>query len=195
MNKKSKAGGYREGSGRPRGTGKFGERTQPVRVPISLLPEIKKLLSERKKQEELAAFGNVHPFQTAITSPPVPLYSNRVAAGFPSLVDDAIESHLDLNQYLIQRPSTSFFVRVEGDSMIDAGIHENDILIVDRSLKPLDGKIIIAVVNNELTVKRLELKQQTVRLLPENPRYRPIDITEEMDFRIWGVVIHVIHPL
>jgi DNA polymerase V len=84
---------------------------------------------------------------------------------------------------------------VEGDSMINAGIYENDILVVDRSIKPTDGKIVIAVVNGELTVKRLSDKPGRLCLLPENPRYNPIEITEEVELSIWGVVRHVLHSL
>jgi DNA polymerase V len=95
----------------------------------------------------------------------------------------------------VQRPAATFFVRVQGDSMIGAGIHENDILVVDRSLEPTGGKVVIAVVNSELTVKRLQKKQGQVLLVAENPKYQPIKISEEMSFQIWGVVTNVIHAL
>lgn len=123
----------------------------------------------------------------------LPLYSTRVPAGFPSPADDYIEAKLDLNEHLIKHPAATFFVRVEGNSMIGAGIHENDILIVDRSLKPTDGKVVIAVINGELTVKRLKLAQDKIFLIPENDFFTPIEINEEMDFTIWGVVTSVIH--
>ncbi len=209
MNKKSKAGGYRVGSGRPKGTGKYGEKTCPLRIPVSLLPEIEALVASKTSlnlsahglaETHLAIkpFNNVFPYPSKPMPSPrqaMPLYATRVAAGAPFPVDDYIDRHLDLNQHLIEHPTATFFVRAEGDSMINAGIHENDILIVDRSIKPTHGKIIIAVVNGDLTVKRLELAQNRLRLMPENPRYQPIEITEEIDFRIWGVVLHVIHSL
>jgi DNA polymerase V len=198
MNKKSKAGGVRSGSGRPKGSGKYGELTQPIRVPVSLLSDIEALICRKTRQEtNPLRFDNVYPYPIASEVPPpsIPLYSTRVAAGFPSPADDHVERHLDLNQHLVQRPSATFFVRVEGESMINAGIHENDILIVDRSIGPTNGKIVIAVVNGELTVKRLKITDGHVWLMPENPRYVPIKITEEIDFRIWGVVVHVIHSL
>lgn len=127
--------------------------------------------------------------------PTFPLFSSKVAAGFPSPADDYIEAKLDLNQYLVKRPAATFFVRVEGESMIKAGIHPDDILVVDRSVKPTHGKIVIAVLNGELTVKRLKIAGQAITLLPENDRYSPIPITEEMNFTVWGVVTNVIHTV
>lgn len=126
---------------------------------------------------------------------PLPLYAARVAAGFPSPADDYIEGKLDLNEHLVKRPAATFFVRVEGDSMIGAGIHSGDILVVDRSLKPCHGKIVIAVLDGELTVKRLEQRKGVLRLLPENNSFPVVEITDAMDFMIWGVVTNVIHSL
>jgi DNA polymerase V len=131
----------------------------------------------------------------AVAQLPLPLYAARVAAGFPSPADDYIEGKLDLNQHLVKRPAATFFVRAEGDSMIGAGIHSGDILVVDRSLKPYDGKIVIAVLNGEFTVKRFERRGGALRLLPENDSYPAMEITGAMDFTIWGVVTNVIHPL
>lgn len=118
-----------------------------------------------------------------------------VAAGFPSPADDYLEGKLDLNQHLIKHPAATFFVRVAGDSMIDAGIHPGDILIVDRALEPADKKVVIAVVEGELTVKRIRMTRGRVFLAPENEHYPPIPIGAEMNFEIWGVVTTVIHPL
>ncbi len=131
----------------------------------------------------------------AVTRFPLPLYAARVAAGFPSPADDYIEGKLDLNEHLVKRPAATFFVRVEGDSMIGAGIHSGDILIVDRSLNPCHGKVVIAVLDGELTVKRLEQRKGVLRLHPENNSYHAIEITDAMDFTIWGVVTNVIHSL
>ncbi|MBM3468771.1 MAG: translesion error-prone DNA polymerase V autoproteolytic subunit [Alphaproteobacteria bacterium] len=122
-----------------------------------------------------------------------PFYAHRISAGFPSPADDFLETALDLNQYLIRHPAATFFVKVAGDSMIQAGIHNNDILVVDRSLEAKSGAIVIAVVNGELTVKRLRMEGQKVILKPENPDYPSLTITEEMAFSIWGVVTSVIH--
>ena len=124
-----------------------------------------------------------------------PLFLVRIAAGFPSPADDYIEKHLDLNEYLIKHPSATFFVKVEGDSMINAGIHNGDVLIVDRSLEASDKKIIVAVVNGELTVKRIRKEKGKLFLVPENDDFEPLRVTEEMDFRVWGVVTSVIHKV
>ncbi len=124
-----------------------------------------------------------------------PLYASKISAGFPSPADDYLELNLNLNQHLIKHPAATFFVRVEGDSMIGAGIHPGDLLIVDRSLKPINNKIVIAVLNGDLTVKRLKINDGRYILVPENKNFAPIQITQEMDFSIWGVVTSVIHEL
>lgn len=123
------------------------------------------------------------------------LYGAKVSAGFPSPAGDVMEGKLDLNEHLIKNPPATFFVRVIGDSMIGAGIYPDDLLVVDRSIDPKSGKIVIAVVDGELTVKRLMLggRGNNVFLVPENPAYRTITITEDMSFHVWGVVTYVIH--
>ena len=125
----------------------------------------------------------------------IPLFQAAVAAGFPSAADDCIEKKLDLNELLIKHPAATFFVRVEGDSMLNAGIHSGDILVVDRSLPATYGKIIVAIFNGEFTVKRLLFKQSKKILSPENPLYPVIEIPTESDFQVWGVVTSVIHSL
>jgi DNA polymerase V len=125
----------------------------------------------------------------------IPLYSCSIAAGFPSPADEFLEGKLDLNQYLIHQPLATYFVRVSGESMLGAGIHPGDLLIVDRSLEARDGKIVIAVVNGELLVKRLKLEGKQSYLVAENPDYPELKITEAMEFQIWGVVTNVIHPV
>ena len=125
----------------------------------------------------------------------LPLFQSVVPAGFPSPADDYLDKKLDLNEYLVKHPAATFFVRVSGDSMIDAGIHNGDILIVDRSLPALDGRIIIAILDGELTVKRLRKKGHQVTLVPENELYEPIEINEFNDFEVWGVVTNVIHKV
>lgn len=123
------------------------------------------------------------------------LFTCPVSAGFPSPAEDHIEGKLDLNGHLIQNPVATFFVRVTGNSMIDAGIHSGDLLVVDRSLEPRDGKVVIAVVDGELLVKRLKLKNGQVSLVAENADYPPLILLEEMSFEVWGVVTGVIHLL
>jgi DNA polymerase V len=122
-----------------------------------------------------------------------PLFTCGVSAGFPSPAEDHIDRKLDLNELLIPHPTSTFFVRVAGDSMTNAGINNGDILVVDRSIEATSGKIIIAIVNGELTVKRLVQNHTSCRLVAENSDYPSLEITEETDFRVWGVVTSVIH--
>ncbi len=125
----------------------------------------------------------------------LPLFTGKVAAGFPSPADDYVEKTLDLNELLVQKPAATFFVRAEGESMLGAGIHPNDILVVDRSIEPVPGKIVICALNGELTVKRLMRKNERWLLQSENPDYPDILLYEELDMVVWGVVTNVIHAL
>jgi len=121
----------------------------------------------------------------------LPLYNTKVQAGFPSPGDDYITGKLDLNTHLIRHPAATFFIRVIGDSMRDAGIRENDLLIVDKSLEATNNKIVIAVVNGEFTVKRLRYVNKEAYLVPENDDFEPMKVGEGS--YIWGVVTSVIH--
>lgn len=120
---------------------------------------------------------------------------NQVPTGFPSPASDYEEDELDLNEYLIHHPSATFFIRVEGDSMQGAGIIENDILVVDRSVIPTHDKIIVAVLDGEITVKRLHREGKQVLLRAENPKYVPIDVTHDTAFKVWGVVVGIVRSL
>ena len=166
-------GGARKGAGRPKGK----EPTKAVRLSLNLINTVKQMKDTTHYQ--------------------LPLYGSKVPAGLPSSsTDDHIESYLDLNEYLIKNPATTFFVRVSGHSMIGAGIHENDILIVDRKATPTNGKIIVAAIDGQLTVKRLQTKQDgKLFLIPENPNFAPIEIKESNEVYIWGVVTNVIHSV
>ncbi|MDQ1557741.1 MAG: polymerase [Pyrinomonadaceae bacterium] len=124
-----------------------------------------------------------------------PLFLASVSAGFPSPAEDYIEGRLDLNRHLIKHPAATFFVRVAGDSMIGAGIHPGDILVVDRALEPQDSNVVIAVIDGELTVKRISQRRGKLFLVPDNQAYEPLEILEEMEFEVWGVVTSVIHNL
>jgi DNA polymerase V len=126
---------------------------------------------------------------------PLPLFSGKVAAGFPSPADDYVEKSLDLNELLVKKPAATFFVRAQGESMLGAGIHPNDILVVDRSIDPVPGKIVICALNGELTVKRLQRDKGHWQLTAENPAYADIVLHDELEMVIWGVVTNVIHPL
>ncbi len=124
----------------------------------------------------------------------IPLYSDAVPAGFPSPATDYCERKLDLNELCVQKPAATYFVRAQGDSMIDAGIFPGDVLVIDRSINPTHGDIVIAAVNGELTVKRLEIHPQK-RLVPMNSNYEPVDIPEDAELEIFGVATTVIHRL
>lgn len=127
------------------------------------------------------------------SSLPLPIFLANVQAGFPSPAEDYLDKTIDLNELLIAHPAATFFVRVSGDSMRDAGISSGDVLVVDRSISANDGSIIIAILNGEFTVKRLVKKGEKILLAPENPAYPMMEIREESDFQVWGVVTYVIH--
>ena len=121
-----------------------------------------------------------------------------MSAGFPSPAQDYLDGKLDLNSYLIKHPAATFFMRMTGDAMIDAGIFDNDLLIVDRSIEPENDSIIIAVLNGELTVKQIIKNQKGIYIksnLKESNKQNIFEITEDIDFTIWGVVTKVIHEL
>jgi len=124
-----------------------------------------------------------------------PFFEAGVPAGFPSPATDYEENKLDLNKYLIKNPAATFFVRATGDSMVGAGIHSGDLLVVDRSLEPRDKCVVIAVINGELAVKRIRIQKKKITIEPENENYSAQEITEDMEFEVWGVVTNVIHVL
>jgi DNA polymerase V len=121
------------------------------------------------------------------------LFQHPVSAGFPSPSEDHLDGKLDLNRHYIKNPAATFFVRVTGDSMTGAGIHNGDLLIVDRSVEPTPGRVVIAVLNGEHTVKRLHREGDCLLLLAENADYLPIEVSEMEDLHIWGVVTCVMH--
>ena len=173
------------------------EPTQEIRIPLNRVADVRALIRPDTEQSA-ALFGTVGDYTLLTpTEYPTPractLYHSRVAAGFPSPADDYIEGQLDLNRYLVDRPAATFFVRVEGDSMLGAGIHPGDLLVVDRSRQAGEGSVIIAVLDGELTVKRLRYRGEQAWLYPENEAYPPLAITDAHDFQIWGVVRHVVH--
>jgi len=126
-------------------------------------------------------------FTPQLTKVKLPLVSHSVPAGFPSPAEEYLGDKLDLNERIIKNPASTFFARIEGDSMIKAGIMPDDIVVVDRSLEPLNNHIVIAVVNGEMTIKRLSTRLG-IKLLPENDQYKPISVTGAMELNIWGVV-------
>lgn len=122
-----------------------------------------------------------------------PLFLNAIPAGFPSPAEDYIESQLDLNELVVKHPAATFFVKVEGESMVGASINPGDILVVDRSLEATSGRIIVARVDGEFTVKRLLLGDPGIILQSENPLHPSIPVHSDTDFQVWGVVTYVIH--
>ena len=127
--------------------------------------------------------------------PTVPFFISRVPAGFPSPAADYFDDGLDLNDLVVRHPAATFFVRVEGESMLGAGIHPGDMLVVDRAEVPADQSVVVAVLNGDFTVKRIYQKDGTLSLVSENERMPPIRLSEEMDFEVWGVVTYVIHQV
>lgn len=130
-----------------------------------------------------------------MTEPSPPFFSQSVAAGFPSPASDERGEALNLQELCVPHPASTYFVRARGESMVQAGISDGDILVVDRSLRAVDGDIIIASVEGDFTVKRLSLRPGAVRLLPANPAYPPLDITPEMGAEFFGVVTWVVKKL
>ena len=166
----------RSNRGRPKGSGKYGETTKAIRFPVSLIDQVDSFVQRR---------GYVFP-----------LYSNQIQAGFPSPAEDDVPFEpYDLGAKLIPNPASTFFIRVTGESMRDAGIFPDDVLIVDRSLEASNGDVVVAAINGEFTVKRFFRKGKRVELRPENSKFRPIVVTTDMDFIVWGVVKTVIHNL
>lgn len=125
----------------------------------------------------------------------IPYIKDGVSAGFPSPAADFMETNIDLNKELSENPLATFYIRVKGNSMIDAGINDKDVLVVDRSLEPQNNKIAICFVDGEFTVKRIRIEKDCLYLMPENSSYQPIKVTEENQLIIWGIVTYVIKAL
>ncbi|MGM8361716.1 LexA family protein [Flavobacterium sp. ARAG 55.4] len=125
----------------------------------------------------------------------IPFIPDGVSAGFPSPAADFMENNIDLNKELSENPLATFYIKVKGNSMIDAGIEDQDVLIVDRSIEPRDNKIAICFIDGEFTVKRIKLQKDCLYLMPENSNYSPIKVSEENEFIIWGIVTYVIKKI
>lgn len=174
-------GGLRPGAGRP-----SSEPTKVIRLPQRLIPTVQALVA--------APPGTRVPRPDAARLT-LPMFGHKVRAGFPSPADDYVEAFLDLNEHLIEHKDATFFVQATGDSMTGAGIQEGNLLLVDRALEARHGDIVIAVIENDLTVKRLEKRRGKIRLVAENPAYAPIEFTEGQELTIWGVVTSVIQRI
>ncbi|MDP1766611.1 MAG: translesion error-prone DNA polymerase V autoproteolytic subunit [Methylotenera sp.] len=193
-NLSNKRGGKRQDAGRKSGTGKFGESTTALRVPASQAPVIKDFLAayQRKKlSSDLDAVVEFELPELKAASISLPLYSSKVSAGTPSPAEEHVEKRLDPSEFLIDQKDATFFVTIQGYSMMDVGLLPNDKAVVDRSKIASIGDIVLAVLDGEFTIKTLSrTKDGKVRLLPANSTgaYSPIEITESMNFEIWGVV-------
>lgn len=182
------------GQGRKPGTGIFGEPTVALRIPSSQEPVIKDFLTAYKRKKLSTDLDVVSEFVLpSLNATPIslPLYSSKVSAGFPSPAEDHMESRLDPSEFLIDQKDATFFVTIQGQSMIDVGLMPGDKAVIDRSKNASVGDIVLAIVNSEFTIKILgrHNKTKAPRLLPANSTgaYSPIEITEEMNFEIWGV--------
>ena len=194
-------GGKRENASRPRGQGKFGEPTAVMRIPQSQTATIKSFLEALQRKKMNAADENTIAeieidefFTPMISEQPtlLPLFSTKVAAGFPSPADDYVEKRLDISEFMIDHAASTFFVTIKGDSMIDVGLLPGDKVVVDRSKTPGIGDIVLAVVDREFTIKILDHGANKMpRLLPANSTgaYKPIYIRPDTQFEIFGVVI------
>ena len=177
-------GGLRVGAGRKKDTGPYAESTKVVRIPHSRVKAVKNFLLHQMTSN-IESF--IMPAEQARVNP-ITLFSHKVPAGFPSPADDHAEKRLDLNEYLIDQSESTFFVRIKGDSMIDAGILDNDIVIVDRSKSAAINDIVLASIDGEFTVKVLAKNSEGPYLMPANKEYKPIHIKSDSEFEIWGVV-------
>ena len=123
----------------------------------------------------------------------LPLAGTAIAAGFPSPAEEYLDLALDLNKELVKHPAATFYARVKGDSMVEAGIKDGDLLVIDKALEPKEGCIAVCFIDGEFTVKRLAVRDEGVYLMPANAEFKPIRITEENEFLVWGIVAYVIH--
>lgn len=122
----------------------------------------------------------------------IPVAGSGVHAGFPSPAEDHIEGRLDLNKLAVTHPDATFFARVEGDSMKDDCIEDGDLLVIDKSLKPEDGNVVVSYLDGEFTLKRIQIKKGKIYLVPANEKYKVLEVSDETDFRVWGVVRYVL---
>lgn len=199
-------GGSRPGAGRKHNSGKFKEQTHSVRIPISVLDLVTDWLEQLKQKNKVTStdtFSSINnmnemsiiPMTLIPSKISMPFYDCSVSAGFPSPADDSFDLTMDLNKHLVKNAPATFFVRTSGDSMINAGIHHGDLLVVDRSLNAKHNDIVIAAVNGDLTVKRLIVMQGKIILKAENSEFSNIEINEDTALSLWGVVTNVIHSL
>lgn len=181
-------GGARPGAGRKPSP----DPTATIRVPISQKAAILAFIRQQKTTPRFPSALEIFPMAEQAPRQLFPFMSHAVRAGFPSPADDYVEKRIDLNEELILHREATFFLRVKGNSMIDAGIDEGDELIVDRAIPPEHGRIVIAAVDGELTVKRFYQRDGVVKLIAENALHPDIELKEGQEMLIWGVVTRII---
>ena len=147
-------------------------------------------LKPKKTSDELAFYALEKDKLDTIS-----IFECSVPAGFPSPADDDMDLDLNLHDHLVRNPNHTFCVKAIGESMKDAGIQSGDVMLVDRAIEPENRSIVLAVINNEFTVKRVNVSDKKLYLMPENENFTPIKITEDMDFKVWGVITYVIHKV
>lgn len=180
-----------ERPGQPGDPGQAGASVWPGEPAMSGVPG--RCVGSGRPCPQGASGNSGQPAGKASSRAVCPLLLTRVAAGFPSPADDYMDRPLDIGEYLVRHPEATFFMRAQGESMIGAGIHDGDLLVVDRAVEPAHNRVAIVEVDGELTVKRLWLRGGRVVLAPENPEYSPLDVTGREDVRVWGVVTYVVH--
>jgi DNA polymerase V len=193
-----KHGGKRPGAGRKTGTGTYREETSVIRVPNSQKPVISDFLEAYAKKQRLAELkdnlDSIEEFtqlSAELEQISLPLFESKVPAGLPSPADDHVDARMDPNTYLINKADKTFFVTIQGESMIEVGLMPGDKAIIEKDKVPAVGDIVLAMIDGEFTVKTLaKQKDGMPKLLPANAsgRYAPILITQQMQFKIWGVV-------
>jgi DNA polymerase V len=201
MSPKPTHGGLRPGAGRKPGSGKFGERGQNVYVPESQAPAINEYLAAYRDRRTLEDEGvraheprQIRPKRKRAN---LALVGFRAAAGAGGHAEDYIEEHVDLNAHLIRQghEASTFIVRASGWSMIGAGIHDGDEVIVDRSIEPKNNSVVVAAIEGDLVIKRLKMRGGKLALVSDNPHYPERTIKEGESLEIWGVATRCLHPL
>lgn len=166
-------GGMRPGAGRPKGTGVWGETTRPLRIPKSIYKDVLSFIETRGFK--------------------LPLYSSHVPAGAPGFADDHVDKRVDINGLLVKNPADTFLLKVSGDSMVDAKIFDGDFLVVDSKEEPRNGKIVVASINGQPTVKTFRRDRSgKISLMPENKSYEPIKVATNDDFKVLGCVVGMV---
>ena len=186
MTQRNTHGGARPGAGRKGGP------SEVVRLPLPIAALARRLKSGALRAGDINEFLDVAP-RTKLS---VPLMASTAACGFPSPADDYLDSPLDFNELLVSNPAATFAVRISGESMTGAGLFPGDVAVVDRSLTPSNGSIVLALIDGEFTIKRYcLLAGGGIVLLAENPRFMNIEISPEVGLEVWGVVKHAIRVL